>query len=243
MVAALSADPEGPKALTDADIVRLVEAGKIASYALEKVLRHPVRAVKIRRTVICTYAAACERGCSPAVDCDLYRTINARASLSKTLEHSSLPLDNYYYDYAKVLGACCENVVGFLPLPLGIAGPLLIDGRLYHISMATTEGCLAASTSRGCKAITASGGARTVLVADAMTRGPVVEMPNVARAAELEAWLEDCGAGQAAVKEAFESTSRFARLRNVKVALAGRLVFVRFSTATGDAMGMNMISK
>ncbi|KAF9942820.1 hypothetical protein BGZ65_001227, partial [Modicella reniformis] len=43
--------------------------------------------------------------------------------------------------------------------------------------------------------------------------------------------------------EAFNSTTRFGRLRKIKVAVAGRLVYIRFSTTTGDAMGMNMISK
>jgi hydroxymethylglutaryl-CoA reductase (NADPH) len=45
------------------------------------------------------------------------------------------------------------------------------------------------------------------------------------------------------MKEAFESTSRFAKLVSLKTALAGRTLFVRFATRTGDAMGMNMISK
>ncbi|KAF9352711.1 3-hydroxy-3-methylglutaryl-coenzyme A (HMG-CoA) reductase isozyme [Mortierella sp. AD094] len=45
------------------------------------------------------------------------------------------------------------------------------------------------------------------------------------------------------MREAFNSTSRFGRLRKLKVAVAGRLVYIRFTTTTGDAMGMNMISK
>jgi len=66
------------------------------------------------------------------------------------------------YDYKQVFGACCENVVGYIPLPLGIAGPLKIDGESYHIPMATAEGTLVASTSRGCKALNAGGGVTTV---------------------------------------------------------------------------------
>ena len=36
---------------------------------------------------------------------------------------------------------------------------------------------------------------------------------------------------------------RFARLQSVKGVVAGRLLFIRFVATTGDAMGMNMVSK
>jgi hydroxymethylglutaryl-CoA reductase (NADPH) len=108
--------------------------------------------------------------------------------------------------------------------------------------MATTEGALIASTSRGCKAINSGGGAKVVLLADGMSRGPVVEFPSVIQAAHCRAWLES-EEGFAHIKREFESTSRFARLRKLKMTCAGKLLFARFVTTTGDAMGMNMISK
>ncbi|KAF9362828.1 3-hydroxy-3-methylglutaryl-coenzyme A (HMG-CoA) reductase isozyme [Mortierella sp. NVP85] len=212
---ALVKTPGGAASVTDEELVMLVNSNKVPSYALEKTLGDPTRAVKIRRALI------------------------SRATHTKTLETSLLPM--HHYDYSKVIGQCCENVIGYMPLPVGVAGPFNVDGQSLYLPMATTEGCLVASTSRGCKAINAGGGATTELLADGMTRGPCVEFPNVVEAASCKRWLESDGL--AVMQEAFNSTTRFGRLRKLKVAVAGRLVYIRFSTTTGDAMGMNMISK
>ncbi|KAH9948008.1 3-hydroxy-3-methylglutaryl-coenzyme A reductase [Amylocystis lapponica] len=202
--------------LSDEEVIMLSQAGKIAPYALEKMLGDLERAVLVRRALI------------------------SRASLTKTLEHSDIPTAGY--DYSRVMGACCENVIGYMPLPLGVAGPLKIDGVQYPIPMATAEGTLVASTSRGCKALNSGGGVTTVLTYDGMTRGPAIDFPSIVVAAQAKAWVES-EEGYAIVKEAFEGTSRFAKLQNIKCAMAGRTLFVRFATRTGDAMGMNMISK
>ncbi|KAK9416401.1 putative 3-hydroxy-3-methylglutaryl-coenzyme A reductase [Seiridium unicorne] len=206
--------------MTDEEIVALSLKGKIPGYALEKSLKDCTRAVKVRRSIISRTRATTE--------------------LTSSLERSKLPYERYNWDL--VLGACCENVIGYLPLPVGVAGPLVIDGQSYFIPMATTEGVLVASASRGCKAINAGGGAVTVLTGDGMTRGPCLSFETLERAGAAKHWL-DSTAGQDMMKKAFDSTSRFARLQTMKTALAGTNLYVRFKTTTGDAMGMNMISK
>jgi hydroxymethylglutaryl-CoA reductase (NADPH) len=212
-------DKKAPK-LTDEELIDLSLKGKIPGYALEKTLGDKVRAVKVRRGLVS-------------------RT-HATRETSTLLESSLLPYKDYNYDL--VHGACCENVIGYLPLPLGVAGPILIDGQNYFLPMATTEGVLVASTSRGAKAINAGGGAVTVVTNDGMTRGPCIGFDSLARAGAAKIWL-DSEEGQKRMADAFNSTSRFARLRALKTAIAGSNIYVRFRATTGDAMGMNMISK
>ncbi|KAL5006431.1 hypothetical protein ScPMuIL_015237 [Solemya velum] len=142
----------------------------------------------------------------------------------------------------RVDGACCENVIGYIPVPIGVAGPLLLNGKRYTVPMATTEGCLIASTNRGCRAIEQSGGCNSTLISEGMTRGPVVRLPTAMKASEIKMWMEDEDNFEK-IKASFEETSRFAKLMRLHIGQAGRQLYIRFIAKTGDAMGMNMISK
>uniref|UniRef100_A0ACD5XX98 Uncharacterized protein n=1 Tax=Avena sativa TaxID=4498 RepID=A0ACD5XX98_AVESA len=197
----------------DEEIVAGVVAGKIPSYVLETKLGDCRRAAGIRREAL--------------------RRITGR-------EIDGLPLDGF--DYASILGQCCEMPVGYVQLPVGVAGPLVLDGRRLYVPMATTEGCLIASTNRGCKAIAESGGASSVVYRDGMTRAPVARFPSARRAAELKCLLEN-PANFDTLSMVFNRSSRFARLQGIKCAMAGRNLYMRFTCSTGDAMGMNMVSK
>ncbi|KAK5600203.1 hypothetical protein CRENBAI_005825 [Crenichthys baileyi] len=213
---AILSDPQrGPAMLTDAEVMNLVRSCKILNYKLEAVLESPERGVAIRREML-----------------------SLKLPLSSAL--ACLPYKGY--DYSKVMGACCENVIGYMPVPVGVAGPLLLDNQQFHVPMATTEGCLVASANRGCRAISLSGGCNSRILADSMTRGPAVRLPSACRAAEVKIWLETSD-GFSMVKEAFDETSRFARLEKLLVCVAGRNLYIRFQSQTGDAMGMNMLSK
>uniref|UniRef100_A0A8C5DYT0 3-hydroxy-3-methylglutaryl coenzyme A reductase n=1 Tax=Gouania willdenowi TaxID=441366 RepID=A0A8C5DYT0_GOUWI len=209
-------DPvRGARFLSDAEIMSLVAASKIPNYKLESILETPERGVAIRRQMLSSKLSV-----PTALTCLPYRD----------------------YDYSKVMGTCCENVIGFMPVPVGVAGPLPLDGKQFYVPMATTEGCLVASTNRGCRALTLSGGCNSRILADGMTRGPVIRLPTACRAAEVKAWLESSD-GFGMIKEVFDGTSRYARLQKLHASVAGRNLYIRFQSQTADAMGMNMLSK
>ncbi|GMP44377.1 hypothetical protein CsSME_00013333 [Camellia sinensis var. sinensis] len=199
--------------LSDEEIVKSVVSGSIPSYSLESKLGDCYRAASIRREAV--------------------QRLTGRSLVG-------LPLDGF--DYDSILGQCCEMPVGFVQIPVGIAGPLLLNGCEYLVPMATTEGCLVASTNRGCKAIYACGGATGILLRDGMTRAPVVRFSTAKRATDLKFFLED-PLNFDTLSLFFNKSSRFARLQGIHCSIAGKNLYIRFSCSTGDAMGMNMVSK
>jgi hydroxymethylglutaryl-CoA reductase (NADPH) len=70
-----------------------------------------------------------------------------------------------------------ENFTGVAQVPIGLAGPILVDGEYaqgqFYIPMATTEGTLVPSYSRGMRLLTECGGVRTTIVEQFMQRSPV----------------------------------------------------------------------
>ncbi|KAH8417875.1 hypothetical protein KR222_007531 [Zaprionus bogoriensis] len=209
--------PIGAAALTDEEVVAIVNAGgtHCPLYKIESVLEDPERGIRIRRQIIA-----------------------ARAKLP--IERLEV-LPYQHFDYRKVMDACCENVLGYVPIPVGYAGPLLLDGVTYYVPMATTEGALVASTNRGCKALSVRG-VRSIVEDVGMTRAPCVRFPSVARASEAKLWIESEKNYQL-IKTEFDSTSRFGRLKDCHIAMDGPQLYIRFVALTGDAMGMNMVSK
>ncbi|KAL2499199.1 hydroxy methylglutaryl CoA reductase 1 [Abeliophyllum distichum] len=197
----------------DEELVKSVVSGEIPSYSLESKLGDCFKAASIRREALQRLTGRSLQG---------------------------LPLEGF--DYESILGQCCEMPVGYVQIPVGIAGPLLLNGIEYFVPMATTEGCLVASANRGCKAIFASGGATSVLLRDGMTRAPVVRFTSAKRATELKFFLED-PLNFDTLTVIFNKSSRFARLQGIQCAIAGKNLYIRFSCSTGDAMGMNMVSK
>jgi len=207
--------PSNIKELSNEQVAYMVQTQQIKDHQLEKLL-DPHRAVVVRRMAL-----------------------EPNFPQSNALE--KLPVEPSL-DYNRVFGANCEVVVGYIPLPVGMVGPLTLNGEQVYVPMATTEGCLVASTNRGAKAISKGSGAVSTILRDGITRAPCVRMESAKEAAELKLWCE-VPSNFSLLKQAFESTTSFGKLIKCDPTVAGKNVYLRLTCFSGDAMGMNMVSK
>ena len=134
-----------------------------------------------------------------------------------------------------------ENMIGAAQVPMGVAGPVTVDGGAVdgarYLPMATTEGALLASVNRGCSVVDAAGGATARVTKSGMSRAPVFRVADVAEAEALVEWVRD---NEATLREAAEATTSHGELLDVTPYVVGDSVFLRFRYDTKDAMGMNM---
>ncbi len=152
-------------------------------------------------------------------------------------------IGQYSSDPAVVAGNC-ENFVGMGQMPIGIAGPLLINGQYaqgeFLVPMATTEGTLVASYNRGMRAITESGGIQTTVFDDCMQRAPAFKFHSAREVQKFLHWFDE---HYADIKEQAQSTSSVAQLEFVQRWPVHNTLYMRWNFSTGDAAGQNMVSK
>lgn len=137
-----------------------------------------------------------------------------------------------------------ENFIGVAQVPLGLAGPLRINGEHaqgdFLIPMATTEGTLVASYNRGMRLLGECGGVKTTVVEAHMQRSPVFIFDDALAAREFGAWVTTHFDG---IKAAAETTTRIGKLQDIGQYAIGPLRYLRFNYGTGDAAGQNMVGK
>ncbi len=155
------------------------------------------------------------------------------------LEHVS----SYSFDPGLLRGNV-ESFVGVAQVPIGLAGPILMNGEHakgeFLVPLATTEGTLVASYSRGMKVLAQAGGITATVIADAMQRAPVFVFDSAREAREFSSWVDQ---NLPAIREQAEATSSVAKLLYIDIFLAVKFAYLRFNFSTGDAAGQNMVGR
>lgn len=152
-------------------------------------------------------------------------------------------LKHYSFDAHQLQGNC-ENFVGVAQVPVGLAGPLTVNGEHaqgdFLIPMATTEGTLVASYNRGIQVLNLCGGVKCTVIGDAMQRAPVFVFDDARGARDFGRWVAD---SLEQIRPEAESTSRVARLQYIDTYLSNKFAYLRFNFSTGDAAGQNMVGR
>lgn len=198
------------------DIIQKLKNGEMKLYEVDKYSSSAEQAIDIRREFI-------------------EETTNTKLNT----------ISNYTLDMESASKKNIENPIGTIQIPIGVAGPLKINGEYtenkdFYVPLATSEGALVASVNRGCSTITEAGGVNARVIDDKMTRAPVIKAKSGVQAIEIKKWFED---SFQKLKKIAESTTNHGKLLKIDpILVVGNYIYPRFVYSTGDSMGMNMVT-
>lgn len=144
---------------------------------------------------------------------------------------------------AEIYSANIENMIGTVKLPVGVVGPLRINGLNangdYVIPLATSEAALVASYSRGAEIASRAGGVTTVLLTEGVLRSPGFKFNDVMQAGLFLEWVVRASKE---LQAAAEATTRHGKLIAIEPLMEHEIVFLLCRYTTGDASGQNMVT-
>jgi hydroxymethylglutaryl-CoA reductase (NADPH) len=169
-----------------------------------------------------------------------------------------------FWDGLEIFSQATEALTGVAVVPVAVVGPLEVDLGEYElvepggtleerarnhdsmfVPLANTEGGLALSLHRGARAAAESGGFRTYVLRDRMTRASAFSFGSTGDAVAFAAWID----GQLDEMRAWlanapvEGLSRHAKLRELETHVVGSMCHVMYAFTTGDAVGLNMVTR
>ena len=163
----------------------------------------------------------------------------ARDQTGVDLKH----VGSYSVDPATLTGNV-EQFMGVAQVPIGLAGPLLVNGEHaqgeFYVPLATAEGTLVASYNRGMRLLHEAGGVKTTVMDDRMQRAPAFLFESARGSRAFGVWLTE---HFDEIKAAAEATTTSGKLQDIEQYSAGRMLYTRFNYTTGDAAGQNMTGK
>ena len=141
------------------------------------------------------------------------------------------------------LAANIENQIGMIRMPVGVVGPLRVNGTAAHgdfyVPMATTEGALIASFHRGALVTALAGGITSSCLTESISRAPCFVFESIREVGAFLAWLlPQFDKLQGIVGQ----TTSHGKLIDLQTSILGKEVYLLFEFTTGDAGGQNMVT-
>lgn len=152
-------------------------------------------------------------------------------------------LDARTADQAECYKRNIENFVGTVKVPVGLVGPLRVNGLFaqgdYYVPLCTTEAALVASYHRGSQLLTEAGGCTAALLSEGVCRAPGFAFEDLRQAGLFVLWanehLDD-------FRREAETTTRHGKLKDMRITVDGNYVYLAFEFFTADASGQNMVT-
>lgn len=163
--------------------------------------------------------------------------------LSSSPEEQEAVLDPQTFAHMAKYENNIENFIGTVKVPVGLAGPLRVNGLFaqgdYYIPLATTEAALVASYHRGSILITEAGGCTACLISEGVCRAPGFAFESIRDVGIFVKWCID---NISQFQTVAESTTKYGKLKDVQIMVEGNHVYLIFEYTTGDASGQNMVT-
>jgi hydroxymethylglutaryl-CoA reductase (NADPH) len=146
-------------------------------------------------------------------------------------------------DQAALVQRNIDNYIGTVKVPVGIAGPLRVNGLFargdFFLPMATTEAAVVAAHSRAAALLTAAGGVTAAALNERVLRSPMFAFRNLSEAGTFAAWVARY---QDHLRAEAEATTHHGKLIDISIHIEGNQVYLIFGYTTADASGQNIVT-
>lgn len=156
---------------------------------------------------------------------------------------TGITIDQTPLNTPEELKGIIENHVGYLPIPMGIAGPMIVEGDYangeFTVPVCTLEGTLAISMSRGMYATAISGGIKTQYIKQELSRAPVFVFESLEQSSTFMKWVDN---HYEEIKKVAESSTNYGKLLRIDQYPIQNYVVLDMVLDTGNAAGQNMVT-
>ncbi|MCS5653815.1 MAG: hydroxymethylglutaryl-CoA reductase [Candidatus Marinimicrobia bacterium] len=172
-----------------------------------------------------------------------YTSGDTKNRLKWLKDKTGIDLDTNLENLPEDLKGIIENHIGYMKIPMALAGPLQVDGGYaqgeYYVPLCTLEGTLAISMTRGMVATKRCGGIRVNHIKQELSRAPVFIFDDLNKADQFSGWIKR---NFKSIKKIADSTSTYGRLLRIDHYPIQNYIILDFILDTGNAAGQNMVT-
>ena len=172
-----------------------------------------------------------------------YTSDDTKNRLKWLKDKTGIDLDTNLENMPEDLKGIIENHIGYMKIPMALAGPLQVDGGYakgeYYVPLCTLEGTLAISMTRGMVATKRCGGIRVNHIKQELSRAPVFMFDDLKQADQFSGWIKR---NFKSIKRIADSTSNYGKLLRIDRYPIQNYIILDFILDTGNAAGQNMVT-